>query len=308
MTGASDVVDDNHSSYLSRYIQAFTHVEDYYDLAWWATFDDLLSQYLCRSLTNDSDILAAFLAIIRSLDVNHFWGVPFRSGEESSLDHALLKLLSWIPNLNPNTDTRLALREGFPTWSWTAWKGKWSFQGATHRSKDNSIFRTELAVETVNGQPCSLADYCSAMGHTGDLTQFLPFLDIQGWIALVQFRRDPEGTYKTTSVFDQKGRYLDAAAEILDVDLPGEPEWSPSRFLVGTWPLLVFIEQRDSEDIEVMVSGLVLKPCQNDTYQRLGVLVVTTMNLERDNEDRLQLWNEDSRGILECERRSIRLA
>jgi hypothetical protein len=142
----------------------------------------------------------------------------------------------------------------------------------------------------------------------GDLTQFLPFLDIQGWIALVQFRRDPEGTYKTTSVFDQKGRYLDAAAEILDVDLPGEPEWSPSRFLVGTWPLLVFIEQRDSEDIEVMVSGLVLKPCQNDTYQRLGVLVVTTMNLERDNEDRLQLWNEDSRGILECERRSIRLA
>lgn len=300
-----------------RSMQPFVHYDRHSPGNWWYVFRDLLSGYLSRSLKYESDILVAFQAIFKSLEVIHLWGIPFRSNEGLSLDRSLIVSLSWIPRPYSNTNTRLVLREGFPTWSWAAWKGKWSILPPLYRKLYYGILETDLAVTTDTGQRRSLAEYCSIMENTAHPNQFLPFLDIQSWIALVQFRRiNPEDTLETFStpetlcVLDKEGRDLDtvAAVHILNMELPGEPDFNQSRFLVGTWPLLLFIEQNDSEVVEVEVSGLVLKPGQDGTYQRLGVLEPILGNLERKGEDRLHLRSKYGKVILECERRSIRLA
>ena len=106
-----------------------------------------------------------------------------------------------------------------------------------------------------------------------------------------------------------EGRDIPIRAWITAAILPEEPEWNSSRFQIGTWPVLVMIEGKDDEeDAITIISGIVLKPCRNGSHQRLGVLQRTAMNLERNSDDRLQLRSDYGEGILECERRSIRLA
>lgn len=289
--------------------QAFTHYGSYSSSKWWSVFQDLLGQYLVRSLTFDSDILVAFQAILKSLEVSHFWGIPFRLEEQPSPETALLFRLTWFPAHEENLP--LVLRRGFPTWSWAAWKGKWLwfYEGNDERSPD--VEETSVTIETKTGERYRLAEYRLIMEHTGDPDLFLPFLDVQGWTTLVQFRQEnKERAFWTTLVLDIEGRYIPTTrAQIMEVILPEEPEWDWSQVLTGTWPVLVLIEKEgDGDDAEFMVGGLVLKPCQNDSYQRIGVLQRTVMNLERNGEDRLQLWQNYGGGILQCERRSIRLA
>lgn len=69
------------------------------------------------------------------------------------------------------------------------------------------------------------------------------------------------------------------------------------------------IEDEGNEDnARFMVGSILMKPCHNGGYQGLGILQRTALNLERNSEDRVQLWHEYGGGILWCERRSIRLA
>jgi hypothetical protein len=275
---------------------------------WFFVFAKLLQDYQYRSLTYESDILIAFQAVFKSLGVNHFWGIPFRLEDQLSPEAALLLRLNWFPFYEENSP--LVLRRGFPTWSWAAWEGKWMW---TYREEDRgnpNIEETSVTIETKAGQRCDLVEYCSIMEHTGDPDLFLPFIDIQGWITLVQFGgQQPEFPLQSMQVLDMEGRDVFTRARLMDVVLPEEPEWNLSRFLSGTWPVLVLIgENGDEDNALVTIRGIVLKPCQNGTYQRLGVVVATLRKLERKSEDRLQLRNDHGEGLLECERRSIRLA
>lgn len=319
VAGANDVVNayevppyyrsSPNASYFNRYMQAFTDAEDYDIGDWWPTFDALLSQYLSRSLTFDSDILVAFLAVLRSLGVDQFWGVPFRLEDELSPETALLKRLTWLPLRGEDKlgDKPLVLRRGFPTWSWAAWKGEWRFENRVEiQDKKFEILETKVAVETRSGQCCSLAEYCSIMERTGDPDLFLPSLDIEGWTTLVQHNGKPEPEQRQYSISDQEGRGLGMYANVMDMF---EPEWDSSGSSGGTWPALVLIEEKEFEgEIYCIVGGLLLKPCQNGTYQRLGVLEKAIMNPERPSKERLRLWMSDRYGgVLECERRSIRL-
>jgi hypothetical protein len=305
MAGVFKLSERTNDSYHPRSIQAFTHHDRYGVLDWWAVFQDLLSQYLSRSLKYDSDILLAFQAIMNSLEVNHFWGIPFRLEDQPSPDAALLFRLTWISVRGKD----FVLRRGFPTWSWAAWKGKWWWYYDGNNERSPNVEETSVTIETTTGQRCSLVEYCLIMEHAGDPTLFLPFLDIQGWITLVQFRRnDQELPFWSTLVLDMEGRDIALRAELMDAILPEEPEWNSSRFLTGTWPVLLLIEGKGDEDDPITVGGIVLKPCRDGSHQRLGILGRTCMNLERNSEDKLRLWSEHGKGILECERRSIRLA
>lgn len=309
------VSESTHDAYFPPNMQAFTHYERYNTSDWWSVFHELLSNYLVRSLKYDSDILLAFQAVLKSLEVNHFWGIPFRLKDQPSTEAALLFRIMWMPLLPlPEKDSKLVLRRGFPTWSWTAWKGPWlwSYEGKDERNP--RVDEMSVTIETTTGQRCNLVEYCSIMEHTGNPNLFLPILDVQGWITLVQFRQhDPKDFFKivfgTTTVLDIEGRNVPTKALIMDVILPEEPEWDSSQIMVGTWPVLVMIEGKGhKDDGKSMVGGIVLKPCQNGSHQRLGILEKIAMNLERKSEDRLRLWSDYSKGILECERRSIRLA
>lgn len=309
MAGVFKLSERTNDSYHPRSIQAFPHHDRNSTLHWWSVFQDLLSQYLRRSLKYDSDILLAFQAISNSLKVNHFWGIPFRLEDQPSPDAALLFRLNWFPF--GGNDRPLVLRKGSPTWSWAAWKGKWGCGYESNNERNSNVDETSLTIETTTGQRCSLVEYCSIMEHTGDPNLFLPFLDVhKGWITMVQFGRHyPEHHFRLLSVLDMEGRDIPTRALIMDVILPEEPEWDSSQFSTGTWPVLVLIEKEDDEDnVEFKIGGIVLKPCQNGTYQKLGVLQKMAMNLERKSDDKLRLWSDYDDGILECERRSIRLA
>ena len=286
--------------------QPFTHYDRQSSSEWWSVFQDLLDQYLIRSLKYDSDILVAFQATLKSLGVSHFWGIPFRLEDQPSPEAALLFRLTWFPA--HGEDKPLVLRSGFPTWSWAAWKGRWLCKYRDFNKWTPYVEETSVTVETTTGQRCSLVEYCSIMEHTGDPNLFLPILDILGWITLVQFGQEhKEKPPWTTRVVDIEGRYA-MEAQIMEVILPEEPEWDRSQVLIGTWPVLVLIEKAgDGYGAEPIVGGIVLKPCQDGSYQRIGILRRIVMNLERKSEDRLQLW-QDFGSILHCQRRSIRLA
>jgi hypothetical protein len=309
MAGVFKLSERTNTSYHPRSTQAFTHYDRHSNLDWWSVFQDLLAQYLLKSLKYDSDILVAFQAILKSLEVNHFWGIPFRLEDQPSPEAALLFRLTWFPA--HGQDSPLVLRRGFPTWSWAAWKGKWLWNYEGNNERNPNVEETSLTIEMTTGQRCSLVEYCSIIEHTGDPNLFLPFLDVQGWTTLVQFRQDhTKRAFWSTLVLDIEGRYIPTTrAQIMEVILPEEPEWDWSQVLTGTWPVLVMIEKEgDGDDADFMVGGIVLKSCQNGSHQRIGILQRTVMNLERNSEGRLQLWHKYGGGILECERRSIRLA
>lgn len=304
IAGAFDL--SKSTSFRDRSFQeAFIH-ESQHSGGWWQTFETLLEQYLKRKLTFDSDIVYAFLAIIRSLSVSHCWGLPFRMDEEPSPDVALLKRLIWRP-IFPTGGTFLTLREGFPTWSWAAWSGSWYF-GSSGDLSNAIALETEVALELVNGQRCSLVEYCSFMDKRGDMNQFLPVLHIQGWIATVKFSPQfVDGSLRLMEISDRDGLSLGLMAEIMEVNLPKEPDWKSSQFLVGTWPILIFWNRSNLHSGSIDLIGLVLKPCKNGSYQKLGIVLPGHLQLEKKTEQELQCRSAGKGAILECERRSVKL-
>lgn len=295
-------------------VQAFT-LSTYGARPWLVTFQKLLNTHLSRCLTYDSDILIAFLAVLRSLDVDHFWGVPFRLDEKPSPEAALMDRLLWTAV--PIKNTCLTLRDGFPTWSWTAWKNTHIAWGRSSVILDSDL-ETTAEIETKTGQRCSFAEYCSILEKDGNLDHFLPLLHVQGWMTSVQYDQDPKQEFWNSvldlSVLDLEGRFVGLDANIMDVLLPKEPEWSRSQFLTGSWPVLILIAKEKWKKDGYSVSGLVLKLCKDGTYQRLGELRKATRSVEwKDGESfeiretpKFRKIGDD--GILKCKRCSITLS
>lgn len=83
-----------------------------------------IEEYTQRSMTYDSDALNGMLGLLRAFSrlrspVYHFWGVPFYktgSTQRRAVD-TFVKSLCWRL-VRPSKR-----REGFPSWSWTGWKG-----------------------------------------------------------------------------------------------------------------------------------------------------------------------------------------
>ncbi|KAF2993257.1 hypothetical protein E8E13_000984 [Curvularia kusanoi] len=296
---------------LLQAMQAFPYYEKHDTARWWHTFVVLMDQYRSRSLTYDSDALIAFVAILQGLNVNHFWGIPFRL-EEPYSDAALMWRLLW--KTSSREDAKFVLRDGFPTWSWAAWKGQLASYGRGYtRSIDENILELSVATETITGERCSLADYCSMLKVHGNLDFFRPLLHVQGWMTTMRFaRKGQEDVWPY--VFDCNGRLIRGEANIMDVVLPKEPEWNSSQFFVGTWPVLVLVDRavrtNDKRPIErgYDVAGLILKPCEDGNYQTLGKVDRIHMDMVRSGGDRLELRGNSSAGVLVCERRSITLS
>lgn len=84
-------------------------------------FWPLIAEYTTRQLTYESDILNAMLGIFDGLSerkppIHHMCGVPVLVGRDSLLG-GFTRGLCWAL-LEPGTR-----RQGFPSWSWTGWRG-----------------------------------------------------------------------------------------------------------------------------------------------------------------------------------------
>ncbi|ORY09988.1 heterokaryon incompatibility protein-domain-containing protein [Clohesyomyces aquaticus] len=91
------------------------------DLAWLRYFEifaRILTEYTSRSLSFESDTLAAFQglegAIRKDHDIRFYYGLP-----SVSFDHALL----WV-NLGSGGKRQCNPEQPFPSWSWAAWAGQ----------------------------------------------------------------------------------------------------------------------------------------------------------------------------------------
>ncbi|KAH6614284.1 heterokaryon incompatibility protein-domain-containing protein, partial [Boeremia exigua] len=236
-------------------------------------FEELLSQYLRRQLTFDTDILLAFLAVIKSCSFQHCWGAPVRVSYSNSSGNELMQRLRWQP-VGEIEANHLIRREGIPSWSWAAWQGLKGLRlGDIFEYTSGGDYKEmNIAIEEISGERRSISEYCS---------RFQPFLNIDGWITMIRFcprnsplRKDWNATTNLL-VFEHTGRLIVGSAFVMNIILPEEPEWDGSQLLSGTWPVLVFFETRHAFDAgteAVNVRGLVLRPCKDSTYQRLGVL------------------------------------
>lgn len=312
-------------SRLAHSLQAFAYHERSNPVDWENVFTEILEQYLKRQLTFESDILLAFVAVIKSLSVYHCWGMPFRlTGEKTDPAAALMTWLHCVPESRQET-SHLIKRKGLPSWSWAAWKGiSWLVRPSGFLGYCRYIsLEVEVAIEEVSGERFSVAEYCSIMEVVGDPYQFRPFLHIDGWVTIVQFSERKGETWPRdygsnfdVEVYEHTGNVHLASAVVTRVVLPEEPEWKSSKLLAGTWPLLVLFDGQHKEDLSTVdVSGLVLRPCKDGSYQKLGVLFSVEMVLERGRDaeragghDGIKLRGKQGSGGLECEWRSIKLA
>ncbi|RSL54689.1 hypothetical protein CEP54_009750 [Fusarium duplospermum] len=105
----------------------------------------LISEYTQRHLTHDHDILNAMLGILkvvaeRKLPVYHLCGVPVVLANPNKTDGRTL-LEAFVTGLCWKVDTSTR-REGFPSWSWTGWKGR------AHGAKQAAIsFKFGFAID-----------------------------------------------------------------------------------------------------------------------------------------------------------------
>jgi hypothetical protein len=159
-----------------------------------------IQEYLGRQLSNESDALNAFLGIFEAFrEIEHaiynFWGLPMsrfawtkdsvqllpdRSTEVHQLYSTFLSSLAWSNDPYDHTNVHvLERRQGFPSWTWAAWRSLHTFsrKSITHGSASPSVafpLRQDHCVQ--------LEDYEHALGSGNSLSLFQPCVVLSGWV------------------------------------------------------------------------------------------------------------------------------
>lgn len=105
----------------------------------------ILDDYTKRQLSHDDDVLDAVRGILAYFEdqhpqtIRHLWGLPFfLDANTDSIAKGLTSSLVW-ENYLP-----CKRREGFPSWSWTGWKGKVYFN---RKYRDYSGAEVQIALD-----------------------------------------------------------------------------------------------------------------------------------------------------------------
>ena len=137
-----------------------------------------IREYLQRTLTYESDILNAFVGVLRhswhqNPPIYHFWGLPFfpDMGTEKSLGFRFLDSLLWTPRpstipptsfnktLAPFTLPYFTRREAFPSRIWAGWRGLHGIETGSLRLRASNLDGVVL-FEDIYGQ-----DHGRFLGH-----------------------------------------------------------------------------------------------------------------------------------------------
>ncbi|KAH7084223.1 heterokaryon incompatibility protein-domain-containing protein [Paraphoma chrysanthemicola] len=306
---------------------------------------DRLEEYFGRTLTHSTDILNAFMGILRQawllrVPTYHFWGLPFLPA--SSLESSLLEALFWL-SYDGSGSQLLSRRNGLPSWTWAGWQGlrriEWAsdmpgLHPETLRDRKQLYRLTDMAhdlkliIHHQSGDRVTLAEYVMRMGTTWNMFEFQPHINITGWTTNVRIfnraqrhsllRRLPllrgpdryERDLANTTLGNKHGRVY-GHAQVLDGSEP-EVITSPGVIPIPTLcHAMLFVNANDY----LIGRGLLLKRMPDGSFEKMGVIFDIlgwlTKDTENQNHATVSLKGMDKINIaaleLECELRTIKL-
>ncbi|KAJ4364655.1 hypothetical protein N0V83_009252 [Neocucurbitaria cava] len=290
---------------------------------------NIIRKYLQMELSFESDMLNAIVGILRHICV-HFWGVPIailrkvdyltarpETSSDTDPEETFLTALMWEPDdLFMDPAEVISRREGFPSWSWIAWRGLTIIiQGTAEYGSTNLDIGVEIKDQT--GRKWSISKYLKEMAENINTYRFEPCVYLTGWITYMYFRR-PKRYMKTGATKSVAGAPLFVHA----YDKSNTHEIMPARIFTAllvdgsaissqspyqcAWPVLLFV---GAENEFVGLSGMVLKPLDGERYEKLGVLVYGSYSItaSRAKMGGRRFVFSHSKAILECEWRHVEL-
>jgi len=274
-----------------------------------------IGEYLRRNLTFQSDILNAFMGILREawlLErlVYHFWGLPFLSetSKRRSLDQSFLDALQWsVSERSMSSD--LTRRPSFPSWTWAGWQGLRRINvgliNPTSDKCDGSVLFEDLF-----GNRVSIEKYVEKMQTSWNMYEFQPHVYLFGWVATVQICSRGRYNRSNVAVADGQGQAftrtdLVEASPPIAVD-PTIPDWiTKTKFVAFLYP-------SDVSQDTIRARGLLLRATEDHGYERSGRLRNVYGCWTNRNEDFAWLEIKDMSGTapiakLQCRRSTIKL-
>lgn len=236
-----------------------------------ARFCDITRQYSHRHLTYESDTLKAMNGIFRSFEsgkdhIAQIYGIPFFSCIPDKAMESFLEALTWThqwPDLSRHLPRR---REGFPSWSWAGWcGGKIDMDAAIggHMFSCDSIEVSSVSIDIGSATIFDLSKYSQGVRVEDELHSRLPYL---------QFR----APLFPSSLFSYDGSSLLPSLKIgqSGVNLflstgPGDRHNFLKSLEDGGRQCIYWGQYR-----ETLNYLMVLQPESNDTWSRVGMILV----------------------------------
>ncbi|KAH7071936.1 heterokaryon incompatibility protein-domain-containing protein [Paraphoma chrysanthemicola] len=308
---------------------------------------DRLQEYLGRTLTHSTDILNAFMGILRQAwllrkPTYHFWGLPFLPA--FSLESSFLDAMFWL-SINRFGSELLSRRDGFPSWNWTGWRGlkgvEWRSDMSEIRTQDlerkkelyhlsDMARELELFIQYRSGNRVTLAEYVIKMGTTWNMFEFEPHINITGWMTIVRLfggtqrrsltKKPPQRPdiyererHLANTTLGSKSWQVYAYAQILDGFNFDVNFWRGLKTQPSLCHAMLFFESSGEVDAMVSGRGLLLKKMDDGSYERMGQILRTTGQLNKETEKNatasLQCLDGSRNAALEleCELRTIKL-
>ncbi|KAF2445330.1 HET-domain-containing protein [Karstenula rhodostoma CBS 690.94] len=162
------------------------------------------NEFAQRNLTNDSDALKACLGIFSRFwtsekdRVYHYYGLPFQDVSTKGFAVALL----W--DYYTEETYTLSRRAWGPSWSWVTWRGLEFIHFGLEELKEFELFpNTEIKVRQVDKAPSTINDYVDSINNNELHENWLPEINITGWIATVHFQVTDFGNTRPFFAKDQ---------------------------------------------------------------------------------------------------------
>ncbi|KAK3385599.1 heterokaryon incompatibility protein-domain-containing protein [Podospora didyma] len=179
------------------------------------TLADHISTYTSRNLTVEDDILHAFRGLLARSPFCTYYGIPvFIAFNDDAnpetptepmsledLDAGFAMGLTWVPaerNTTSDYYTALTRRAGFPSWSWTGWKGQVDYYNK-HRGSARPVMQPDkhidaaqikVEAETASGDRIRLWDLRPKGWEENEsklIPELSPYIHIQTLIIGVRF-------------------------------------------------------------------------------------------------------------------------
>jgi hypothetical protein len=270
-----------------------------------------IREYLQRSLSYESDMLHAFLGVLRQawhqeIPTYHFWGLPFCQPPTTagSLDSEFLISLCWSP-AHRYAKRPSIRRFAYPSWTWVDWRELIGIDQTSWRlrnEKGDAALQLGGTVrfEDVAGTQTSIYDYISIMERRWNLYAFQPHIHLTAWIAMVHVRRC-RMNIDFFSIADASGHVLAwSHIPIVSSEDFTQGLLNPSR---KTWPALIIASNAS-------ICGLVLRPMKDGTYERLGNFrgAADFLSVSKNDHDFMQVrtiyWRNEPASLV-CHKRAI---
>lgn len=167
---------------------------------------DHITEYNCRDLRFEADVLDAFRGMLARSTLYIFYGVPLAVDlsiilpQESQYDRGFAKGLCWHRHPRSQIRQRRALqrRQNFPSWSWCGWKGYVTYFSSTFnaqygtfassRPRASALKSPRFLLEDEESQEHSFEDIIAALQHTTIIPELSYTLIIQAEVLTFTFQ------------------------------------------------------------------------------------------------------------------------